>query len=450
MSNAVRRAVVLGMVALGSTTSVHATNGYFLPGFGMKATGMGGVGIASPQDAISAVANPANLSKTGMRGDLGVSIFNPVRSAAVGTASETGDSSFFGFNGASDSSNEWYVIPEMGVSMPLDNRWNVGLAVVGNGGMNTTYQFNFFDINQVQGLGKLGVDLNQLLVPLSVSFKVNEDQAVGVSLIGALQRFRAYGLDNFKLISKYPDYLTDRGFNYSYGGGVRLGWLGNFIDDRLSLGATWASKVYMTRFDKYKGLFAEAGDFDIPSTYGLGLSFKTTPDLTLAVDVTRILYEGVASVSNRGPGVDTGPGFMGVPSGFPCGILGNPAFCLGENEGMGFGWRDMTVYKVGADWRVNENWTLRTGFNYAKTPIPNDQLSFATLAPAVVEKHYSVGFTWKSGNSPLEVTGAYMYVAKNSQHAIDQSIIGGVDIEMHQHVLGVSLGWALDPGPGLH
>ena len=50
----------------------------------------------------------------------------------------------------------------------------------------------------------------------------------------------------------------------------------------------------------------------------------------------------------------------------------------------------------------------------------------------------------------MEITGAYMYVANNRQSAADQNIVGGVDIEMHQHVLGVSLGWVLDPGPGIH
>lgn len=437
-------------VALMSAGMAHATNGYFLPGFGIKATGMGGVGIAAPQDAISAAANPANLAKVGMRGDMGITVFNPVRSAATGTASETGDSSFFGFNGKSDSDLEWFYIPEMAVAMPLTERLNVGLAFVGNGGMNTTYELNFFDSNQSQGLSKLGVDLNQLLIPLSASFRVNEDHVVGASLVGAVQRFRAYGINNFQAISSNPNFVTNNGFDYSYGAGVKFGWLGDFMDDRLLLGATWASKVYMTKFDKYKGLFAEQGDFDIPETYGLGLSFKANDKLTLAADVTRIIYEGVAAVSNRGPGIDTGPGFQGVQSGFPCGVLGNAVFCLGEDQGMGFGWRDMTIYKVGADWQMNENLTLRAGFNYGKSPIPDDQVTFNTLAPAVVEKHYSVGFTWKSSESPLEISGAYMYVAENSQHAVDQNIVGGVDIEMHQHVLGVSVGWVLDAGPGLH
>ncbi|MHB8759168.1 MAG: outer membrane protein transport protein, partial [Thiobacillus sp.] len=94
-----------------TATSAHATNGYFLPGFGIKGTGMGGVGIAAPNDSLSAAANPANLAKLGMRGDIGMAVFNPVRSARVGDASSSGDTSFFGFNTGDDSDQEWFLIP---------------------------------------------------------------------------------------------------------------------------------------------------------------------------------------------------------------------------------------------------------------------------------------------------------------------------------------------------
>jgi len=46
------------------------------------------------------------------------------------------------------------------------------------------------------------------------------------------------------------------------------------MDDKLTVGLTYASKTYMTKFDKYKGLFAEQGDFSIPENYGIGLAFK--------------------------------------------------------------------------------------------------------------------------------------------------------------------------------
>jgi long-chain fatty acid transport protein len=419
----------------------YATNGYFLPGYGFRSQGMGGVGIAYGRDSLSTAANPANAVNTGMRGDIGVGIFNPERSAAVGTGAG-GAASPFGFNGASESVARYFIMPEMGFTMPLDDKIHIGLAVVGNGGMNTTYQENFFITGGSDE--KLGIDMMQLLVPISVAYKVNDNHALGASLVLAETRFRAYGIPAFGAISTDAAHLTNNGFDYSYGAGVKLGWLGEFMDDKLSLGLTYASKTYMTNFDKYRGLFAEQGDFSIPENYGIGVAFKPVKNLVLAADVLRINFGDIASVGNRGPSAKTDPGFLGIPSGFPCGAAGDPAYCLGTDLGLGFGWDNQTVYKLGVQYGVNNRLQVRAGYNYGKSPISDDQLTFNTLAPATVEKHYSMGFTYKA-NEMLEVTGTYMYVAPNNQRACDQNIVECVEIGMHQNVFGLNFSWILDP-----
>ena len=43
----------------------------------------------------------------------------------------------------------------------------------------------------------------------------------------------------------------------------------------------------------------------------------------------------------------------------------------------------------------DDTWTLRGGYSFADQPIPNDQMTFNILAPAVMEDHFSVGFTKK-------------------------------------------------------
>jgi len=433
-------------VAMMATSSAYATNGYFLPGFGFRSQGMGGVGIAYGRDSLSTAANPANAVNTGMRGDLGFAVFNPERHAAAGT--DAGQSSPFFFHGDIESDAKYFIMPEMGFSMPLDEKLHVALAFVGNGGMNTTYSenlFSYFGISPARD-EKLGVDMMQLLVPVTVAYKVNEDHAVGASLVLAATRFRAYGLDAFKLfdqvfgytITADPDHLTNQGFDYSYGAGLRLGWQGEFLDDKLTIGLTYASRTYMTKFDKYRGLFAEQGDFDIPENYGIGVSVKPIRNLVIAADIVRINYSDIASIGNIGPGLPYG--IAGIYS------VANSAQETGNDQGMGFGWKDQTVYKLGVQYGVNNRLQLRAGFNYGKSPIPNDQLTFNILAPATVERHYSLGFTYRA-NDNLEVTGSYLYAASHSQKAINQNIMGGVEIDMHQNMFALSLGWVLDPGP---
>lgn len=423
-----------------------ATNGYFLPGFGIRSQGMGGVGIAYGRDSLSTAANPANAVNTGMRGDLGFAVFNPERHAAVG--SDAGGASPFGFFGDTESDSRYFVMPEMGFSMPLDDKLHVALAVVGNGGMNTTYPENFFSFGGPPDTpardAKLGVDMMQLLVPISVAYKVNENHSFGASLVLAETRFRAYGLQAFQLfdtlftITSDPGHLTNKGFDYSYGAGVKLGWLGEFMDDKLSVGLTYASRTWMSKFDKYRGLFAEQGDFDIPENYGVGIAIKPVKNLVIAADVLRINYSDIASIGN--PGMSGPLGTNGVPS------ISDASKELGNDNGMGFGWTDQTVYKLGVQYGVNNRLQLRAGYNYGKSPIPDNMVTFNLLAPATVESHYSLGFTYKA-NENLEVTGTYMYVASNSQSACQQNIVNCATFDMHQNMFGLTFGWVLDPGP---
>lgn len=454
--------------------TAQATNGLFMPGFGNRAIGMGGVGIAYGRDSLSTAANPANIVNTGMRGDMGVAIFNAERHACTGTgtglvpyvpAAGGYPQSPFGFDGCSESDNKYYVMPEMGMTMPLTESLHVGMAFVPLGGGGTSYPYNFFSYagttpETPTTEQKLGVDLMILQAPITVGYKINENHAVATSLALAVSRFRAYGLEAFQkfdasvtAITSDPDHLTGKGFDYAYGAGVKLGYLGDFLDDKLTLGLVYNSRTYMTKFDKYRGLFAEQGDFDLPESYGFGFAIKPMKNLVIAADVLRVKYTDIAAMSNRGPGTYTGTPVNNTTGDGPIDAipsngsttLGTPKE-LGNDEGMGFGFKDQTVYKLGIQYGVNQRLQIRAGYNYGKNPIPDDQLTFATLAPANTEKHYSLGFTYRASEE-LEISGAYMYVPSNPQQSpLKQNVVGAATIDMHQNIFGVTLGWVLDPG----
>ncbi len=111
--------------------------------------------------------------------------------------------------------------------------------------------------------------------------------------------------------------MTNNGYDSSSGWGVRVGYQGEF--DGFRLGAVYSSKMQMSSFDKYKGLFAEQGAFDIPASYGLGAAFTGLKDWTFAFDWMYIDYGDVPSIANQGMtgaplGANNGPGFGGSPS----------------------------------------------------------------------------------------------------------------------------------------
>src|SRR5574340_97928 len=228
---------MLGAALALTYTSAQATNGYLMPGYGIRAQGMGGVGIAYGTDSLSIVANPANIVNTGMRADMGFGVMKAQRDVAL--AGEAGQDMVnrdpgYTFGGAATSLRDWFLMPEMGMTMPLTENLHVGMAFAPNGGGSTVYPYNFFSYEGfgvgIPGHGKtIGGELMQLLVPITVGYKVNDNHAVGVALDLAAQRFRMYGLQSFKVfsqafsvpISADYDHLTDNGFDYSYGAGVR-------------------------------------------------------------------------------------------------------------------------------------------------------------------------------------------------------------------------------------
>lgn len=381
--------------ALFTALPALATQGYFSHGYGMKATGMGGAALALTNDTMGGANNPASMVWVGTRLDLGAEVFRPYRDA------ERRGSALPTLNGRVESGRTAFLIPEFGYARPLRSDLSVGVSVYGNGGMNTSYPQGSFDCgagpaNILCGQGTLGVDLVQLTVAPTVSYKLNERHSIGASLLLTLQRFKAEGLQAFDNAPGFPPFtgapgsVTNRGTDNSTGVGLRLGWLGR-LTDTVSVGASYAPKTHMRPFDKYRGLFAGGGDFDIPSHYGLGVAITPTPALTIAADWMRINYGEVASV--------------GRPS--------LPVAPLGAPDGPGFGWRDIDVVKLGAEWKLSDAWTLRGGVSHGRNPIRAADVTFNILAPGVMTTHYALGFTraWSGGH---ELTGALMVAPRRS------------------------------------
>lgn len=366
-----------------------ATNGYFAHGYGIKAKGMGGVATALAQDSLGGANNPASMVWAGARMDVGADVFMPKRDA------ERSGAGFPTLNGKVDSGRTAFLIPEFGYNTMMNANLSLGISVYGNGGMNTSYPQGNFNCggpaaNMLCGGGGLGVDLMQLMIAPTVAYKLNAQHAVGVSVLFGYQRFKATGLQTFEQFTGAPGSVTNNGNDSSTGVGLRLGYQGR-LSDKVTIGAAYAPKMNMSAFDKYKGLFAGDGDFDIPSHYSLGVAFTPTPAFTVAVDVGRINYSDVAAVSN--------PSAAQAP--------------MGAANGPGFGWKDIDVFKLGAAWRISDALTLRAGYNKGDNPITSADVTFNILAPGVVKDHYTAGFTYALDKAS-EISGALMVATRQS------------------------------------
>jgi long-chain fatty acid transport protein len=318
-----------------------------------------------------------------------------------------------------DSQN--FFIPEIGYVQQITPQIAGGIAIYGNGGLNTDYGNNPF--RAIGGSGSAGVNLEQVFVSPSLAWQFTEGQALGFAVKFAYQRFEAKGIGAFSSASSSGTNFSNRGVDSSAGWGIRLGYTGK-LTPNLTVGTTWASKTRTGNFDKYKGLFAEDGGFDIPANYGIGVAWKATSALTLAADIKRIEYSDVKSIGN------------------PIGNLfaGN---AFGTSNGPGLGWRNVTVGKVGASYDFND-WTLRAGYSHSTQPIPDDQTLLNILAPSVVQNHVSGGATWRDGTSG-ELSIAYTHAITHTVHgagSISPAYGGGeANIELHGDILGIAYGW---------
>jgi long-chain fatty acid transport protein len=367
----VSRSVTLFAAALtiaAGPVSVFATDGYFSLGYGTRSKGMAGAGVAFHLGPMSPASNPAAIA-TGPGGfDLNVGLFNPNRQYEV-VGNPTGFPGTFGLApGKVESGSSLFAVPGFGYARN-SGALAFGLTLYGNGGMNTNYDFATF------GAKPTGQNLSQLFVAPTVAFKAGEHHAIGATAILAYQMFKAEGLQAFTMFSADKAHVSNTGTDSSFGGGVRLGYLG--IWKTFSLGAAYQTKVAMGTFDKYAGLFAEQGDFDIPANWTVGVGIKPNANLDIAVDVRQVYYSDVASIAN--PML---PNLMSAP--------------LGSAGGPGFGWEDMTVVKAGVQYRTG-SWEWRGGYSYGAQPIPQSEMLFNIIAPGVVESHLAIGFSREVG-----------------------------------------------------
>ena len=434
MRVSVRRSAAL-LLATGMfvfSGSALATNGYFTHGVGAASKGMAGTGVGSNADmgTIMGASNPALTVFTDESWEAGISIFSPRRGFSTTSSVNNGANGTFSIAAGSwDSSSEWFPIPYVAKSWKMANDNVLSFMFYGRGGMNTDWDDS--SISATSGIcdptgqavitgpgpfcaGKGGVDLSQAFLTVNYAGKTSDRFAWGIGPIFAIQLFEANGVasftpftqsfaDNF-LATGQPSAassLSNNGHDSSIGWGIAGGvWAG--LTDRFSIGLAYQSKISMDEFSDYADLFAEDGGFDIPSSIKFGVSLLATDALRVNFDVERVAYTDVSSVSNPLANLFSAC-FTANPQ-----VAPDSSGCLGGPNGGGFGWDDMTAYKLGFEWRANDNDTWRFGLSTGEQPIQSADVVFNILAPGVMEEHITFGWTRELASGSA-LTLSFMY-----------------------------------------
>jgi long-chain fatty acid transport protein len=398
----------------------------------VKSTGMAAACISYPLDTLVGAYNPAGETDIGDRFDSELGWVNdrgsidvsgnlfpippdapvpPVNGHANGMRTKNAFPAGFGLN------KNWCLSNDLELA--------TGLIFYNRNYQKTTYK----QILTLFGTSHAGLEyVNQTLSPI-IALKWCQ-HSIGVSANYQIERLKVNGLQNFDhpAVVGVPGgtidvgHVTNRGYDYSTGWGVTVGYLGH-LTDCLSVGVTYQPETSMSRMNKYKGFLAQRGKLNIPRKIGAGISYRILPALVVAFDVEHIHWKPVKALSN--PLLHQGDLEL-----------------LGSSDGPGFGFRDQWYYRVGADWQINECWSVRAGFRHANTPIRPSQTAVNVLTLDTVENFATVGASWNvSESNELSIVYAYGFEKKiHGKNAIPVEL-GGGNVSLKEEKYALALAW---------
>ncbi|HVN71585.1 MAG TPA: outer membrane protein transport protein, partial [Desulfomonilia bacterium] len=278
------------LIVIISVSGAFATNGDNLIAIGPNARAMGGVGIAAPQDAISAVfANPAAMCVgpycPASAFDFAGTMFIPKVSGEVNTA---------GSVVKSDSANTVYSIPAIGLSVPITDKmplWRFGLAAYGVTGLGVDYRGKSLDKATLGGV-----------------YPLISGEYTSLQILKFAPAIAVEPVDNLSLgMALHIDYATldlRSGSSPNYGAGVQLGAIYRPMDFvMLGLNYTTPQTVThknVTDFDQDGTL--DSLKLESPQQLGAGVAFENSRIMNLLIegDVKWIDWSGAKGYSDFG------------------------------------------------------------------------------------------------------------------------------------------------------
>lgn len=394
---------VAAAAGLTFSSGAFATNGIMQAGNGMAAHGTGGAGLSNANEAMSGFDNPALVSGTGDSVSMGFSMFMPDRTVSQGGVDM-------------DSDAKMFAIPQVAFTSKINDQMSWGIMANAMGGMNTDYR-NGPNLNSGACPGPAcptpsfgspqSVDLSGMLVTPTLSYAINNDVAVGASLLIGYVNFRVRNLFGQAAYG----FAGNEGSTMAYG--VKLG-VNAKVADGVSIGAILQPKLSSDEFDFFKNQltgFGFNGDAELvlPNLAGVGGKFAVGKSADIVAD---IMYYQWTSVD---------------------------VFEF-------FGWEDQIVYKVGIEFRPTDKIAVRAGVNYGESPIkggtilPATGMDAATANypfPAISESHITLGLGYKMDKN-MSVNAYYLHSPNNEETSTDGS---GVSIAMTQNAFGLGINY---------
>ncbi len=401
MKKILKTTLIILAATLCLTPAAFATNGDNLIGIGPISRAMGGVGVASPQDAISAIfANPAAMCFgpycPGSEATFSGTYFSPTVKSKLNF---TG----FGMGKASaESQMNPFVSPAIGITSPITDKLRFGVGAYGVSGMGVDYR----DTNPLYQ--DLYTQYQIMKFAPNIAYLITPDLSVGASV----------SID-------YANLDLGSGASHGYTLGLQLGAL--YHIGMFNLGFSYITPQEVN----HKRVFDFDGDgtlddvkLESPNTLAFGVSM--TPAYNWLIEFNARWY--------------------------------NWADATGYDD---FDWENQWVFAIGAQYRPITPLAIRAGFNYGKSPVKehngfnpmgttnvqgrnvsnvNYEVFRIVGFPAIAETHFTFGLGYDITDT-IVINLSYVHSFENTISESSAYNLASMESSMSQDAFSVGLTW---------
>jgi long-chain fatty acid transport protein len=374
--------IAFTFVAATAAAPLLASNGLNLIGVGAESALMGGADVAVARDTTALNSNPAGLAQ--LRGRT-LDVFGGV---AIGTDVGHRD----GNGNDRDVSNRYIALAGFGYGGPIPGTslaWAVGAFAQGGAGVIYKDLATAFgtrdDLRSIFRIGKFAGGLAWQATPalsvgasLSATYgDVNQRVFPATSFLNVANPAASFFGTELKEASVVAPTLK-LGAMYVVSPALTLGAAYTHPTPLPLKDGTLTANMTAIGLGRVTYANAEATGLGLPREVTLGAAVRPSERLLLSFELGWIHWAGrIGTTTTTATRPDNGAAPATLSS------TGTQA------------WKNQWVFAFGGAWEIDEHLSLRAGFNYGRSPVPQSRTN--PLLAAIAERHYTAGLAQKLG-----------------------------------------------------
>ncbi|HEY5621714.1 MAG TPA: outer membrane protein transport protein [Pontiella sp.] len=320
--------------------------------------------------------NPSALAGTGQAQVMAGAVFASIRTDFNSDTGPAADSSM---------TDDWRVIPHFYAVQPLDENWTATLSVNAPFGLITEWPDGW-----AGSVVAVYSELSTVYTTPSLVYRVHEELSVSAGLNVVYAEARLTANRDLSVLS-----LPNLGNRTIEGDDLALGYTvsGHAQSGDWGLGLRFQSRVKLrpegtVRYDNDPGFgreFRAEGSADLPASVNFGIVNGSMNNITVGFEVVWTEWRAYDELIFTFPDnpYETSPEV-------------NPKL-----------WRNVFSFRFGADYALNDTWSLRAGYVFDESPV--NKFTLAPELPGSDRHMLMVGLGWKHRHIGIDAAYSYLH-----------------------------------------